>query len=189
MRKITAKNRRGAIELSMTTVVVIVLAMTMLALGLTLVRTLFKGAIYTATSLNTQVQDKINALFQEEGKIVGIVSEAGRVEPERGKDNCIWWSMLANIPGKYDYSFTISPEKCSDPAYGLSAQEIETWFAGMEGSFTLAANEKKTTCLALMPPKTAPSCLFNLVLKVSKSGVPVGTDSTWIRPKAATLFG
>ena len=188
MRKINQK--RGAIELSMTTVVVIVLAMTMLALGLTLVRTLFQGAIYTAGSLNTQVQDKLNAMFQEEGKTVGIVNENGRIEPARAKDNCVWWAMMATTAGKYDYSFTVSPEECAGPGYGLSEAETEGWFVGMKGSYTLAANEEKSQiCLPLMPPKTAPSCLFNLIVTVSRNNVPYGSDSTWVRPKAANLFG
>ena len=62
MRSILYK-RKAAIELSMTTVVVIVLAMTMLALGLTLVRTLFKGAIFTAQSLSENTQKEIDKIF------------------------------------------------------------------------------------------------------------------------------
>jgi len=187
MKKITVK-KRGAIELSMTTVVVIVLAMTMLALGLTLVRTLFQGAIYTASSLNTQVQAKLNAMFQEEGKTVGIVSENGRIEPARGVDNCVWWSILAPTSGTYSYSFKVSPEECAGPGYGLSETEIKSWFVGMTGSYKLSPNEKKTTCLPLNPSKTAPSCLFNLILEVTSAGRTT-SDSAWVRPKAATLFG
>ena len=60
-------NKRGAIEMSMTTVVVIVLAMTLLILGLTLVRTIFKGATESVNLLNDKVKGEITNLFAEEG--------------------------------------------------------------------------------------------------------------------------
>ena len=58
-------SKKGAIELSMTTVVVIVLAMTMLILGLTLIRTIFTGAQYNVQSINDKVRGEINSLFLE----------------------------------------------------------------------------------------------------------------------------
>jgi hypothetical protein len=72
------KRKKGAIELSMTTVVVIVLAMTMLALGLTLVRTLFKGAIWTAESLSESVHKEVDKMFSEEGTDLMLIGPASR---------------------------------------------------------------------------------------------------------------
>jgi len=60
------KNKKGAIELSMTTVVVIVLSMTMLILGLTLVRTIFQGATGSIDTINDKVQAQINNLFADQ---------------------------------------------------------------------------------------------------------------------------
>lgn len=178
--------KKAAFELSMTTVVIIVLAMIMLALGLTLVRTIFKGAIYTATTLNDQIKNEINKIF-EQGSTVGIVSEAGKLEPDRGKDNCVWWAILAEQAGTYSYKFTISPEKCAQE--GLSSSQIENWFTGLSGTLSMAANQKENKCLLITPPETAPSCVFTLNLEVKKGNVNYGSSSVYIRPKRATLFG
>jgi hypothetical protein len=59
-------NKKGAIEMSMTTVVVIVLAMSMLILGLVLVRSIFKGATESVNILNDKVRGEISNLFTEE---------------------------------------------------------------------------------------------------------------------------
>jgi len=181
-------NKKAAFELSMTTVVIIVLAMVMLALGLTLVKTIFSGAVYTATSLNDQVKNEINKMFEQGGTNVGIISESGKLEPSRGKDNCVWWAILAEQAASYGYSFKVSPEKCTQE--GLTQQEIETWFTGLTGGpTTMAANQKDNKCLLLTPPKNAPSCVFTLNLAVTKGNAPYGSASVYIRPKAGTLFG
>ena len=60
-------NTKGAIEMSMTTVVVIVLAMSMLILGLVLIRSIFTGATSSVDLLNDKVKGEIQNLFTEEG--------------------------------------------------------------------------------------------------------------------------
>ena len=49
IRKITGK--KGAMELSMGTIVILVLAMSMLILGLVLIRTIFMGAKYNVQTI------------------------------------------------------------------------------------------------------------------------------------------
>lgn len=191
MRSVLSK-KKGAIELSMTTVVVIVLSMTMLALGLTLVRTLFTGATYTASSLNNQVQDQLNKIFQSETTTAAIVSEQGLLGPARGEDSCVWWAVVADTAGTYAYEFTITPNECADATkgYRLTQTNIKSWFlTSMTGNVNLAANEKGQYCLRFNVPTNAPSCLFSVDLLVKKDGVNYGSSRVDIRPKKATLFG
>jgi hypothetical protein len=54
------RGKRGALELSIGTVVIIVLAMSMLILGLVLVKNIFSGAKYNIDQLNDKVTDEIN---------------------------------------------------------------------------------------------------------------------------------
>lgn len=66
------KNKKGAIELSIGTVVIIVLAMSMLILGLVLIRKIFTGATESVDTLNEKVKGEIANLFTEEGSKVAI---------------------------------------------------------------------------------------------------------------------
>ena len=64
--------KKAAFELSMTTVVIIVLAMTMLILGLTLVRKVMKMGTGVIDITDAGVRDKLNKLLGEEGRDVTI---------------------------------------------------------------------------------------------------------------------
>jgi|SRR3989344_2436158 len=59
-------SRGGALELSIGTIVVIVIGMSMLILGLVLVRTIFSGARGSVDTLNDQVMNEIVDLFGDE---------------------------------------------------------------------------------------------------------------------------
>lgn len=66
------KNKKAAIELSIGTIVIIVLAMSMLILGLVLVRNIFSGATGSVDDLNDKVQDEIIKLFSDDSDDVVI---------------------------------------------------------------------------------------------------------------------
>ena len=63
--KSVVKNKKGAIELSMTTIVIVVLAMAMLVLGLVLIKTIFQGTTSVASMTNDQVKNQIAKLFDQ----------------------------------------------------------------------------------------------------------------------------
>jgi hypothetical protein len=78
------KNRGGALELSIGTIVVIVIGMSMLILGLVLVRTIFTGSIGSIDEINDQVQKEILNLFGDSsGNIVVRLGSTGiaKVKP------------------------------------------------------------------------------------------------------------
>mgnify|MGYP001581238627 FL=1 len=58
-------NRQGALELSIGTIVVIVIGMSMLVLGLVLVKTIFSGSIGSVDKLNDGVLQEITKLFDD----------------------------------------------------------------------------------------------------------------------------
>ena len=64
MKKRGRWNKQAAFEMSITTVVVLVIAMVMLALGLVLVKNIFGGATSSVDIINDKVKSQINNLFQ-----------------------------------------------------------------------------------------------------------------------------
>jgi hypothetical protein len=73
----TIKNTRAAMEMSVGTIVTIVLLMAVLVLGLTLTKVIFRGATESVTDLNSGVKQQVNDLFGSENKniIVGLGSQ------------------------------------------------------------------------------------------------------------------
>jgi len=79
--------KKGALELSMGTIVIVVLAMTMVILGLVLVRTIFSGATESVTDLNAEVREEIVNLFADEDDnvIVKLGSQkTAKIKPGSG---------------------------------------------------------------------------------------------------------
>ena len=66
------KNKKAAIELSIGTVVIIVLAMSMLVLGIALIRNIFKGATGVVDLSNDKVLEEITSLFSDEGSDIVV---------------------------------------------------------------------------------------------------------------------
>ena len=74
-----ARNKQGALELSIGTIVVIVIGMSMLILGLVLVKTIFTGSTAAIGQLNDKVQ---GPRFDNQWKKLDVL-ETGWVEIER----------------------------------------------------------------------------------------------------------
>ena len=77
--------KKAAIELSISTVVIIVLAMTMLILGLVLVRSIFTGATDSVKSIDRGVKNEINKLFSEDNtKILVLIPDSKLIRLKQG---------------------------------------------------------------------------------------------------------
>ena len=70
MPSFSMKGKSGAIELSIGTIVVIVLSMSMLILGLVLVKNIFSGATNIVDMTNDQLMDQVSKLFGDDKKLV-----------------------------------------------------------------------------------------------------------------------
>ena len=72
------KSKKAAIELSIGTIVVIVIAMTMLILGLVLVRNIFANATESVGELDDKVREEITKLFTDESTYVIVKLGSGQ---------------------------------------------------------------------------------------------------------------
>jgi len=63
-------SKRGAMELSMSTIVIVVLSMALLVGGLALIRTIVFGADESVDTINEKVMGELNGLFSENKRIV-----------------------------------------------------------------------------------------------------------------------
>ncbi len=64
--------KKAAIELSMSTVVIVVLAMAMLVFGIVLINSIRKGATESVDIINDRVKGQITSLFSEEGTKIAV---------------------------------------------------------------------------------------------------------------------
>lgn len=87
MKLMVQTNKKAALELSIGTIVVIVIGMSMLILGLVLVRTIFSGSVSSIDTLNEQVQNEIQNLFGDNsGNLVIKLGSADTAKIKPGSD-------------------------------------------------------------------------------------------------------
>ena len=149
-------NRKGAIELSMTTVVIIVLSMTMLILGLVLVRTIFQGAQYNVQSINDKVRGEINKLFTEEAQKIVVYLPVEGAKIKQGESYGVVFAVknIETTEQSLTYKVSVS-EMGGCPA----TTNPMTWISlGKTGTFKVSSGDTMPVIIKFIPPLTTPLC-------------------------------
>jgi len=165
------KGKRGAIELSIGTIVVIVLAMSMLILGLVLVRQIFSGATSIADMTNEQVKNQVAAMFGSDKKLV-VYPDSKRIEVSQGEINGFGIGLKNLVEGssesiKFSYEVVVSDpdlrKKCD-----VSETEAEGWITTgrAEDNIPIAPGDFMSTKVLFNIPVGASLCTLRYRVNV-----------------------
>jgi|SRR3990167_2806949 len=171
-------NKRGAIELSVGTIVIIVLAMSMLILGLVLVKNIFSGSTENIDTINDAVKDQISKAFNRDDVKV-VVNLANKIAKIKQGES---WGVafgVKNLVGKessFEYKVVASDldivSKC-----GISKVDAESWIiTGRASSFTLASGGDYYGIIRFQIPETAPLCTIRFDVVVTMDGKAYDTQ-------------
>ncbi|MCR4285045.1 MAG: hypothetical protein NUV97_03310 [archaeon] len=171
--------KKGAIELSIGTIVIIVLAMSMLILGLVLVKNIFSGASSNILQMNDKVKDQINMLFVEDQKTVVYLPNQ-KAEIKQNED----WGIAFAIKnlqggtieaGRFSYDTIVSDpdvrKKC-----GVSEKDVESWIkTGRSDQTTITPGQTYYGIVRFFIPEGAPLCTVRFHLEVKRDNQPYDT--------------
>lgn len=179
VRKI--KNKRAAMEMSVGTIVTIVLLMSALVLGLVLTRAVFRGSTESVESLNSGVQKEINNLFGKENKnLVISLGSQKTASVKQGtqnfgvpmgfspddpnawgphKDNC-HYTIEANEDGNYCINMEMGWENPEDDIIS-GTEEVQFDEYGDGNGFAL---------IKINIPEEVPPCLQRFTVLVGCDG-------------------
>ncbi|MBS3090203.1 hypothetical protein J4433_00355 [Candidatus Pacearchaeota archaeon] len=162
------KGKKAALELSISTIVIIVMAVTMLILGLVLIRTIMCGALVTSLDLTQKMKDQINKLFQETGNDVILLQGPNNlVSIPPGEPSAVWFAFKPSVETEYNYRFEITlPDRYKRAPYNLRETTVESWFTTPLSGKDVVGVLGKEKNLMIKPPKDTPSFEFTLKLKV-----------------------
>jgi hypothetical protein len=93
LRKI---KKRGAMELSLSTIVIVVLSLTLLILGFVLVRSIMCGAIDLTKQIQGATEDQVNDLFGSTGDAVQCIGERTSIPISDGTSHEIYCRFKAD---------------------------------------------------------------------------------------------
>jgi len=166
------KNKRAAMEMSMGTMVTIVLAVTLLVLGIFFVKQVFGVGTGAIDAIDAEVQSEIQKLFAEEGREVAIYPTSRRIELKQGDSGGGFAFSVRNSGSeKATYTFetrAIDASNCP----GVSEEDATGWVMGRSGTVeNLASGAMLDARLVTFNiPNTVPLCTLEYELVIARDG-------------------
>ena len=164
-------NRKASLELSIQAIVIVVLALTLLGLGLVFIKNIFGNTEIISASAFDKVSDQLQRnLVNNDEK---LVFSQTKVSLEKGKSSLLGWGLRNDNNAKLDYWVEFSAIKCPDicpTKEQLSAQ----WFTfkynpdGNDSSLLYSAdsNGQSIKRVDLTVPRDAKSGLYLIDLSI-----------------------
>ena len=174
-------NKKGALELSIGTIVIIVLAMSMLILGLVLIRSIFAGAKYNVETMNDKVRDEIGKLFTEERKTVIYLANQ-KADIRSGEDWGIAWAVKNLKTGtpeasKLSYDVIVSDANIKSNC-GINEKTAESWIktGQSETGIPISPGDSVHRITRISIPEESPLCIVRYRIDTKLDGEDYATD-------------
>jgi len=171
------KNNKAAMEMSVGTIVTIVLLMSVLVLGLMLTRGIFSSSTDAVTQINGQLQNQINELFVDSNNLKLVIYPTSRtLTVKRDKDPSGFAFSVKNgdlVENEFHYS--IAASSTDDCQGSMSLEQANGLLLKRQGSFSLGpGNILENAVLVLFSlSDRVPPCTVVYDVKVRK-GSPTG---------------
>ena len=165
-------NKKAAFEMSIGTVVIIVLAMTMLILGITLIRGIFTGASEVVDITEEGVRDEIRGLFQDEQERLVVRLSGDSLRARQGEEASFGIGIRNTGSGaqseRFSYEVELNDDRIQDKC-GVSAAEAENWIRFGSGSFDISPGNVQIDRVLFQLPENSPICTTRYLLVVRDS--------------------
>ncbi len=160
------RNKKAAIELSMTTIVV-VLSLTLLIMGFILVRTIMCSAIGLADNVGEKAKKQINDFFDTSSGEVYCVGQGNAVTVNPGINN-VWCGFNSGTGGKYNVKITkVESISSSMPR----TTDYMKWVTVKQDSISVTPDQRESQkIVTLEVPQEAPEGTIRISLEVQKEG-------------------
>ena len=176
-----SKNSKGAMEMSVGTIVTIVLLMTVLVLGLFFVQKIFSSGNNAIDSVDSQLTAQINQLFSDGSAEIAVYPTSRSITLTKGDSTPkgFAFSVYNNDKASHKFSYTVASGDVSNCGQTMTNQIADSYLLGGKGDFTL----DKGNSLALARivkidvPQSAPPCtaIYNINV-VRDDGHAFGAD-------------
>jgi len=183
------RGKKGAIELSIGTIVIIVLAMSMLILGLVLVKNIFSGAIDITDMTTEQLKSQVGELFGSDKKLV-VYPDSRHIDVKQGDPSGFGIGIKNLLEGsttdvKFSYEVVVSDPDLRNKC-GVSEQEAEAWIntGRAEDNLQIASGDFISTKVLLSIPVGSPLCTLRYRVNVEANNQPYASEIMDVTIKA-----
>jgi len=162
------KNKKAAMEMSVGTIVTIVLLMTVLVLGLILTQTIFKGGEDVTKLTLDKVKDEIGGIFQSGEVKVAVTSQSLELKNNQRGQFGIGIKNIADLTGAssnvFNYQIRFSENDC-----GIN-QDVSMRLIniGKSGTLEISPGDTAYDLIHFKIPKGFPECDIKYYLIVTR---------------------
>lgn len=165
------ENKKAAMEMSVGTIVTIVLLMSVLILGLILIKSIFTGAKYNIDAINDKVTDEINKLFAEDKEMIVYLANH-KAEIKQGENWGVAWAVKNLLTGVSETSRLSFEVYVNDPEIedkcDISENLANKWIiSGKSGDDKLNPGQIHYDIARISIPENAPLCTIRYSIETT----------------------
>ncbi len=176
--KFVRMHRKAAFEMSVATIVTIVLSVTLLVLGVVFVKSIFTSAKSVVDLTDEQLRDEVNKLFSEEHALV-IYPGTKYIEIKQDSVEAIGFgikNLQQGAAGENTFSYQVSAsdvENC-----GISEETAESWIVvgKAEDDIGIPIGGYVARKIRFQIPLGSPLCIARFKIEVETDGSIYGSD-------------
>jgi hypothetical protein len=164
------KNKNAAMEMSVGTIVTIVLLMSTLVLGLVLIRNISKSSTENINAIDQKVKDQISKMFSEDDLSKVVIYPSRNIVIKKGDSESGFGLSIRNVDntaGFFSYAITQDSSNC-----GISKANAESLISlrRTQSNIQLGGGDVLSQPILIVfdIPDTATPCLIGYTLTVKK---------------------
>src|SRR4030042_1336517 len=182
-------NHKGAMEMSVGTIVTIVLLVTVLILGIVLIKNIFSSAKGVIDLTDQQLRNEVEKLFSEESKM-SVYPGTRLVEIKQDSTNGVGIgirNLLTGASADKTFSYTVSVSDADlNKKCGIDDQAAEDWIVTgrTEENIPIPSGDFSTQKVLFEIPVGAPLCTIRFRINVQADETAYATDFFDLKIKA-----
>ena len=166
------KNTKAQMEMSVGTIVTIVLLVTLLILGVVLIKNIFTSAKGVVDLTDQQLRSEISKLFSEDSKI-SVYPGTRLIEINQEAIDGVGFgikNLLEGTAGNTKFSYLVSAEDVSN--CGITKAVAESWITvgRVATDMSIASGDMTTRKVLFNIPVGAPLCTARFKIEVTQAG-------------------
>lgn len=160
------KSKRGAFEMSITTIVILVIAMIMLILGIMLVRKIMCGGMNIAEETLQGAKSQISKLFGEQGGEIRCIGAIGGALPTivPGKPAAIACTYTPEQLTTYNFKIISAT---FTPVGTTTGTNVMNWFVSTSSTKTVSAGSTDVGGVTIRPPRGVSAGTLIVVVSIT----------------------
>jgi hypothetical protein len=171
-------SRKGAIEMSIGTIV----AMSMLILGLVLVKNIFSTANDSVEKVRSATGKELDKLFSDESKKLAINLPNNQLEVKKNKDAFVGFAIKNTAQGEsgasaFSYEVAASSVETGCQLTTAAASNYLVNGRTKSGINLLPGGDPAVQVVQISIPESAPLCTIFYDINVKKAGAPYSTET------------